>query len=130
MIVDSSALLAILKGEPERDRLTAAILRAKISSVAAPTFLETAMVIEGQAGDAGRRDLDELLKELDLAIEPFTAKHVVLARQAFRVYGKGRHPARLNFGDCIAYALAEECGEPLLFKGEDFSQTAIQAASY
>ena len=131
MILDSSALLAILNGEPERDRMTAAIFAADSCSVSAPTLLETAMVAEGKAGDRGRDELDNLLEELDLRIEPFTAEHFVVARQAFRRYGKGqRHPAQLNFGDCIAYALSKATGEPLLFKGDDFAQTDIAVAEY
>lgn len=130
MIIDSSALLAILKGEPERDRMTAAILKADGRSASAPTILETSIVIEGQTGERGRTDLDELLNELDIFIEPFTKAQLDLARQAYRQFGKGHHPARLNFGDCIVYSLAKETGEPLLFKGDDFAQTDIVAASY
>lgn len=130
MIIDSSALLAILKGEPERDRMTAAILKADDRSASAPTILETSIVIEGQTGERGRTDLDELLNELDIFIEPFTKAQLDLARQAYRQFGKGHHPARLNFGDCIVYSLAKETGEPLLFKGDDFAQTDIVAASY
>ena len=124
MIVDSSALLAILKGEPDRDRISEAILLSSSVAVSAPTLLETAIVIEG------RSDLDALLAEIEPQIVAFTAEQASLAREAFRRFGKGKHPARLNFGDCISYALAKESGEPLLFKGDDFSKTDIEAAPY
>jgi ribonuclease VapC len=130
MILDSSALLAILKGERERDRFSETILNESSVAISAPTLLEVALVIEGQTGDKGRRDLDELVVEIDPQIIAFTAEQLSLARQAFREFGKGRHPARLNFGDCMAYALAKERGEPLLFKGTDFSQTDIEVAPY
>ena len=130
MILDSSALIAILNGEAEADRFTGSIFQADRCAVSAPSLLETAMVIEGLAGDRGRRDLDDLLAELSVRIEPFTEHQLTIAREAFRRYGKGRHPARLNFGDCMAYALAKERGEPLLFKGDDFSRTDVEVAAY
>jgi ribonuclease VapC len=130
VIVDSSALLAILKGEPEADRFTRSIAQATVRSLSAPSVLETAMVIEGLAGEKGRRELDDLLVALDLHIEAFTVRHLARAREAFRRFGKGRHPARLNFGDCFAYALAKDKGEPLLFKGGDFPHTDIEPAAY
>jgi ribonuclease VapC len=112
VIVDSSALLAILRKEPEAAKLTAAVLAAESRLISTGTFLEAAMVAEGRRGLSGAGDLDALVAELDLQVVPFTADHVVLAREAFRRYGKGRgHAARLNFGDCFAYSLAKAEGE-------------------
>ena len=130
MIVDSSALLAILLNEPEQIPFSDVIAAANSRRVSAATLLETTMVIEGRLGDRGGVALDRLASDLKLQIVPFTIEHLELAREAFRRFGKGRHPARLNFGDCFAYALAKERGEPLLFKGDDFSRTDIEAAAY
>jgi ribonuclease VapC len=130
MIVDSSALLALLMKEPERDRLGAAIAVASGRRISAATLLEAAIVSEGRAGGLGGAELDSLVAQLKLQTVDFTAEHGRLAREAFRRFGKGRHPARLNFGDCMAYALAKERGEPLLFKGDDFSQTDIETVPY
>ena len=131
MIVDSSALLAILKKEPEASKLSEAILAAESCFISSGTLLEAAIVAESHRGKSGAEDLDDLVAELELVIIPFDAEHVRLARDAFRRYGKGQgHAARLNFGDCFAYALAKAEGEPLLFKGRDFSETDIEAASY
>ena len=106
------------------------MLTASSVAISAPTLLETALVIEGQAGEKGRHDLDELLEELEPRIVAFSPEQVTIAREAFRRYGKGKHVARLNFGDCISYALAKARGEPLLFNGEDFSKTDIEVAAY
>ena len=130
MIVDTSALLAMLMKEPERDRLSSAIAVAGESRISSATLLEAGIVVEAKAGEKGAAALDELVTELKLQVVSFTAEHAALARQAFRRFGKGRHPARLNFGDCFAYALAKQRAEPLLFKGEDFSQTDIDVAAY
>jgi ribonuclease VapC len=130
MIADSSALLAILFEEPEESRMTMAILASTSRSISAATLLEAAMVFEGQVGPRGAVELDALVGSLGLQVLPFTATQAVIARQAFRSYGKGKHPARLNFGDCMAYALAKERGEPLMFKGADFPQTDVGIATY
>lgn len=130
MIIDSSALLAILLVEPEEKQLSATILRAPVRVISAATLLESAMVFEARVGSHGATELDDFLTTIDASVVPFTASQAALARQAFRQFGKDRHPARLNFGDCISYALAKERGEPLLFKGGDFSQTDIDAAPY
>ena len=110
--------------------MSEAILAARERLMSSGNLLEAALVAEGRYGDAARSEFDLLVSDLKLEIVSFAPEHVTLAREAFRRYGKGRHPAGLNFGDCMAYALAKERGEPLLFKGEDFSQTDIQAAAY
>ena len=130
MIVDSSALLTILLNEPEERRISVAILGALSRSISAATLLETAMAFESRAGAQAVAELDRLVIQLNLEIVSFTANQAQIAREAFRRYGKGRHAARLNFGDCIAYALAKDWGEPLLFKGDDFSKTDIEAVPY
>ena len=130
MIIDSSALLAILLKEPEQFRIADAITLSEHRRMSAATLFEAGMVMEGRHGPQGSENLDELIAEYGLQAVPFTAEHASLAREAFRRFGRGRHPAGLNFGDCMAYALSKATGEPLLFKGDDFSQTDIQAAAY
>lgn len=130
MILDSSALIAVLLKEAEERRITAAILAAPSCFISAPTLLETAIMFERRIGDQGAAELDRLVASLAIGITPFTPAQAAIARQAFRRFGKGRHSAQLNFGDCFAYALAKDRGEPLLFKGSDFSQTDIAAAPY
>jgi ribonuclease VapC len=130
MIVDSSALAAIILKEPEALRLTTAIASSPVRRLPAPCLLEVSMLILGRLGEDGLRDLDLYLARSRMEITPFTETQAGLARDAFRRFGKGRHPAKLNFGDCMAYALAKEAGEELLFKGTDFSQTEIIAAAY
>jgi ribonuclease VapC len=106
VIVDTSALLAMLMKEPERDRLSSAIAVAGDRRISSATLLEAGIVVEAKAGESGVAALDELVAEWKLEVVPFTAERAILARQAFRRFGKGRHSARLNFGDCFAYALA------------------------
>jgi len=130
MIIDSSALVAILVKEPEALLLTTAIVRSPIRRVPSSCFLEASMVLLARQGDDGVRDLDLYIARSRMEIVPFTESQARLARDAFKRYGKGRHPAKLNFGDCMAYALAKETGEDLLFKGTDFGQTDIAVASY
>lgn len=130
MIVDTSAIIAILKKEPEQDRFLEAIAKADDPRMSAANVLECWIVAESIAGAAGARDLDLLLFRLGVNVEPFTSDQAAIARRAHRAYGKGRHPAGLNFGDCMAYALARDMGEPLLFKGGDFVRTDIVAAEY
>lgn len=125
MVIDTSALIAILTAEPEAVQLAEAIEAESTRLVSAASLLETAIVIEARHGTAGGKNLDELIKTAQISIEPVTAVQIIVARQAYRTYGKGRHPARLNFGDCFAYALSKVSGEPLLFKGEDFNQTDL-----
>lgn len=128
MIVDSSALIAILFKENEAPAFASAMRDASSRAIAAPTVVEAALVVEGRSGPAMGAELDDLLGTMDAEVVPFTAEHAALAREAWRRYGKGRHPAGLNLGDCFAYALAKARNEPLLFKGEDFAQTDVKAA--
>lgn len=127
MIVDTSALLAIVRDEPERDQFAALIL-GESSRISAANWLEVAMVAEGARVHAGQR-LDRIVETTGLIIEPVTETHARSARIAFRRYGRGSgSPARLNFGDCLAYALSATSGEPLLFKGDDFTHTDVLRA--
>jgi len=127
MIVGTSALIAILGDEPERRAFTEALAAADACTLSAASFVETSIVIDARYGAEGVRALDLLLLKAEIAVAPVDADQARLARIAFQRYGKGRHPAALNFGDCFAYALAQTYGEPLLFKGEDFSQTDLAA---
>lgn len=126
MVVDSSALMAILRREPEEQDFRNAIKMASSRLLSAPTRVEIGIVALGRAGEAGLEQLQALLETLRLETVPLSADHAVVAIDAFRRFGKGRHPAGLNFGDCFSYALAKATGEPLLFKGQDFSQTDIE----
>ena len=128
MVVDTSALLAIAFVEPDAGRFLDAIEAAATRLISAATALEAAIVVEGRAGRDAGDDLDALVQRLALEVEPVKAEQVRLARAAWRAYGRGNHPAGLNFGDCFAYALARATGEPLLFKGDDFARTDIAAA--
>lgn len=130
MIVDTSALVAILLEEPEAERLSEAIFDAAPGFLSSASFLEASMVLLARKGESALEHLDALLLRLGVQVVPFTEVQARIAREAFRRYGKGRHAAGLNFGDCISYALACETGEALLFKGTDFSQTDVSAAEY
>jgi len=126
MIVDTSALIAILRDEPEARFCAMAIESATERRISAANLLETAVVVDGSRDPVASRRFDDLVREAGLIVEPVTEAQVRIAREAYRDYGKGSgHPAQLNFGDCFAYALARSTGEPLLFKGNDFSQTDI-----
>ncbi|MXZ62548.1 MAG: type II toxin-antitoxin system VapC family toxin [Chloroflexi bacterium] len=128
MIVDTSALVAVLFGEPEGEAYEQAITDALPCRMSVANFLEAAMVVEGR-GDAGSGDdLDRLVEEAPIELVPVTVDHVRRARQAWRRFGRGNHPAGLNFGDCFAYALADATREPLLFKGDDFALTDVDVA--
>ncbi|MEQ1950046.1 type II toxin-antitoxin system VapC family toxin [Mesorhizobium sp. CN2-181] len=128
MIVDSSALVAILLGEPDGQAFAAAIDQSASAGIAAPNVVEAAMVLVGRVGPAANTMLDEFLTVAEIRTVPFTADHAAVARQAFLRYGKGRHAAGLNFGDCIAYATAKLEQMPLLFKGDDFRRTDVEPA--
>ena len=130
MIVDSSALVAILLKEPDALRLTTAIAESSVCRLPSSCFLEASMILLGRREEDGLRDLDLYVNRRRMEIVPFTETQARLARDAFKLYGKGRHPAQLNFGDCMAYALAKDTGEELLFKGTDFDQTDIVVANY
>ncbi|MGA2851315.1 MAG: type II toxin-antitoxin system VapC family toxin [Terracidiphilus sp.] len=130
MIVDSSALVAILMVEPEARRLTTAIAGSTVCRLPASCLVETSILMLSRRGEDGVRDFDLYLARSRMEIVPLTESQAGLARDAFRRFGKGRHPAKLNFGDCMAYAVAKETGDELLFKGDDFSQTDVVAALY
>jgi ribonuclease VapC len=129
VIIDTSALIAILRAEPEAAACAAAIESAGIRRLSAASYVEVGAVID-RAGDAiASRRVDELLAVTDIELEDVTVTQARIAREAYRDFGKGSgHPAGLNFGDCFSYALAKTRGEPLLFKGEDFQHTDIVAA--
>ncbi|WP_024508388.1 type II toxin-antitoxin system VapC family toxin [Bradyrhizobium sp. ARR65] len=128
MVIDASAIVAIAFNEPEAKSFRERVADDPVRLISAATVFEASMVIETRLGEAGGGDLDLWLHKADVEIVPVTAEHADHARRAWRRYGKGRHPAGLNFGDCFSYALAALSGEPLLFKGNDFSQTDIKAA--
>jgi ribonuclease VapC len=127
VVIDSSALVALLLLEEEVERLARAIAADPRRLISVFNWLETAIVIETKKGEAGARELDLLLHRAQIEIVSMNPDQSEIARTAWRVYGKGNHPAGLNIGDCCAYALAKYSGEPLLFKGADFSQTDIQS---
>lgn len=128
MVIDSSALLAILFDEDGAEALEEAIEADPVRLMSAASVLETAIVVEARLGDPGGRELDLLLHKAGIDISAVTSDQVEVARHAFRKFGKGRHPAGLNFGDCFSYALSKSSGEPLLFKGDDFPQSDVERA--
>jgi ribonuclease VapC len=125
MVLDTSALLALLLDEPEAEAFRAALDDDEARLVSAATLLEAAIVIEAKKGEAGGRELDLLVHRAAMTIVPVDADHVAEARRAWRRFGRGRHAAGLNFGDVFGYALARASGEPLLFKGDDFSKNDV-----
>jgi ribonuclease VapC len=128
VIVDSSAIVAIAFGEPQQVRLIAALASERDSRVAAPTWLETSMVLSGRLGARLDVFMSGIQSQFDIEVVPFAGEHVRVAMAAWQRYGKGNHPAALNFGDCISYATAQLAGEPLLFVGDDFTQTDVAVA--
>jgi len=129
MIVDTSALIAILRSEPEAASCALAIERTDSRRISAVNFVEAAIVIDGARDPVASRRFDDVCREAQLIIEPVTEAQARIAREAYRDFGKSSgHPAKLNFGDCFAYALAKITGEPLLFKGEDFAHTDVTLA--
>jgi ribonuclease VapC len=128
MIVDSSAILAILRNEPDASAMAEALQEAPIRRVSAVTYVEAAVVADNDRNPLLSRRFDGLIRDAQMLVEPVTARQAELARQAYRDFGKGRHKAGLNLGDCFAYALAKEMDEPLLFKGDDFRHTDVEAA--
>jgi ribonuclease VapC len=125
MVVDTSALLAILQGEPERRAFIAAIQDAESCSLSTASLVETSIVIEARYGAEGTRDLDLFVKRAGFQLVPVDVEQADVARRGFSRFGKGRHRAGLNFGDCFAYALAMSLGESLLYKGDDFGHTDL-----
>ena len=128
MILDTSALVAVLFGEPEADAFTRLIHDAERCLISAGSFLELSIVIERQAGPDAARQCDMFFRRAGIIIEPFTVEQAHIARQAFHDFGKGRHRAGLNFGDCFTYALSKVTDEPLLYKGNDFRKTDVAGA--
>jgi ribonuclease VapC len=126
MVIDTSAVLAILQNEPERRTFNEAIETAETRSMSTASFVESSMILESRYGADGVRDLDLFIAKAQITLVPVDVELAHLARQAFRQYGKGRHPAGLNYGDCFSYALSRSLAEPLLFKGDDFTQCDIE----
>ena len=127
MVIDSSALIAILLGESEAEVFARAISSDQTRFLSAVSALETAIVIESKKGPSGGMEFDLLLHEAGIEIVGMDLSQVKMARRAYQKYGKGKHSAGLNLGDCCSYALSKANGEPLLFKGDDFSKTDVQA---
>jgi ribonuclease VapC len=125
MVLDTSALLAILQDEPERRAFNEAIESADRVSLSTASFVETSMIVESRLGADGLRALDLFLARARVALIPVDEEQAHLARNGFRSFGKGRHSAGLNFGDCFAYALSKSQSDPLLFKGNDFGRTDV-----
>ena len=130
MVIDSSALLAILFGEPEARALTTAVNADGTRLISAPTLLECSIVLAARYGDAGLRELDLFVHRATLDIVPFDGEHYEIARNAYRRFGKGQHPAGLNYGDCMTYALAASAAEPILFVGNDFTRTDLPVVAW
>jgi ribonuclease VapC len=126
MVLDTSAVLALLLDEPEAEAYRAAVEEDEVRLMSAATLLETAIVIEARKGEAGGRELDLLLHKAGIDVVAPDAEQVALARRAYRRFGRGHHAAALNYGDVFAYALAVTANEPLLFKGEDFAKTDVR----
>jgi ribonuclease VapC len=126
MIVDSSAIIAILQDESDAKAFAAAILRDTVRRMSVVTWVEAAIVTDGNRNPVLSRRFDDLLRDVHMRVETVTPKQAEIVRQAYRDFGKGRHKAGLNFGDCFAYALAKEMNEPLLFKGTDFARTDVE----
>lgn len=130
MVVDSSALVAILLEESEADRLSACLSQDPKRLISSVSLLESSIVLEARKGPAAGRELDLFIHAARLEIVPFNPAQAEIARFAYRTFGKGRHPAGLNLGDCCSYALAQHSGESLLCKGEDFPKTDVALARY
>lgn len=128
MVIDTSAIAAILFDEPDRAVFVAAIDTAAVRLVSTASLVEATLVVEGRKGPRAAGLVDRFVEDGEIELVPVTTEHARLACGAFRAYGRGRHAAALNLGDCFAYALAKATGEPLLFKGEDFARTDLSSA--
>ena len=128
MIVDSSALLAIIFNEPDEPRLVAAMVDAPALRMSVANWVEAAMVVDSRKSPRARGRFEDLIEELRIELVPVSVEGGYLCRVAHADYGRGNHPAKLNYGDCFAYALAKEMREPLLFEGSDFAQTDVEPA--
>lgn len=129
MIIDTSAVVAILQLEPEERNFLRAINADPLRLMSAVSWVEASMVLGSRRGARGTHELDEFLARARIEVAPVQPRHAELAREAFARFGRGRHPARLNCGDCFAYALAKATGEPLLFKGDDFGLTDLRTVA-
>ena len=130
MVLDTSAVIAMLAGEPEAERLVAAVEADQTRLISAATVVEAGLVLLGRYGESGEPELDRLLRAIGAEVVPVGEEHANLARHAALRYGRGRHPAGLNFGDCFSYALSVARDEPLLFVGEDFAQTDVKVSAW
>jgi ribonuclease VapC len=130
MIVDTSAIVAVLRDEPDASAISEVLQRVPVCRISAATYVEAATVIDSNRNPVLSRRFDDMLRDARIRIESLTLEQAKIARQAYRDFGKGRHKAGLNLGDCFAYALAKEMDEPLLFKGNDFRRTDIEAAKF
>jgi len=128
VIVDSSAVVAVLKREPLQEEMATKLANADVVAIGAPTLFETDMVTIGALGKRGRAVIAQFLESFEVEVIPFGDNHWQVAAEAFMRFGKGRHPAALNYGDCMTYATAKVAGEPLLYIGNDFAQTDIESA--
>jgi ribonuclease VapC len=128
VIIDASALLAVVLDEPDGRRFAEAIAGAAHARIPAPTWFEAALAVDARGDDLASRRFDDAVRSLRIQLVAFTPEHAELAREARRIYGRRRHPVQLNFGDCMVYGVAKAEREPLLFKGNDFSQTDIEPA--
>ena len=129
MIIDTSALIAMMLNEAEAPHFERLLASAQTSSMSAANYLEAGIVVDSQHNPVVSRALDRIISVAEIAIVPVTEEHALIARRAYQDFGRGSgHPAQLNFGDCFAYALAATTGEPLLFKGDDFTETDISRA--
>ena len=128
MILDTSAVIAILRAEPEASAMAEAMSSAGARGISAVSYVEAAAVIDSSHDPIASRRFDDFFREAEVVIEPVTFRQAKIAREAYRDFGKGRHRAGLNFGDCFSYALAKATGKPLLFKGNDFSHTDVEPA--
>jgi ribonuclease VapC len=128
VIVDTSAMIAILRNEPEAAAIGEALERPQVRRMSAVSYVEAAVVVDSNRNPVLSRRFDDLLRDVQISVEPVTLHQAHIAREAYRDFGKGRHRAGLNLGDCFAYALAKEKGETLLFKGDDFCHTDIESA--
>ena len=130
MIVDTSAVIALLRNEPDAVAIGEAMQRSQVCRLSAVTYVEAGVVIDSNRNPVLSRRLDDLIRDVRMRIETVTPQQAQIARQAYRDFGKGRHKAGLNLGDCFAYALAKEMDEPLLFKGNDFAHTDVEVAKF
>jgi ribonuclease VapC len=128
MIVDTSVIIAILRDEPDAAAIREVLARPQVRRMSAVSYVEAGVVVDSNRNPVLSRRFDDLLRDVQIGVEPVTLNQARIAREAYRDFGKGRHKAGLNFGDCFAYALAKETGEALLFKGNDFRQTDIESA--